>query len=211
VHVIGRAWRGLPLPRKLAAEWGLLSRLRARRYDLLVTLTEHPRGVSLARLLRPRYRVAPDQPGRGRFWRKSFTHLYRLPGNGRRHTVEVNLDAPVRLWRNVGDGTAADPGAMGSWLGIRLRQPGPNRDAIGSILEVRVGDLTLRRELTIGGGHTGGQLGPAHFGLGSATDASVRVTWPDGEVGPWLPVTAGQELVVERGAGEAVPWQPAGD
>ena len=97
VHTVGRAWRGLPLARKLAAEWGLLARLRARRYDLLVTLTEHPRGVSLARLLRPRYRVAPDQPGRGRFWRKSFTHLYRLPGNGRRHTVEVNLDALRRI------------------------------------------------------------------------------------------------------------------
>ena len=97
VHTVGRAWRGLSLPRKLGAEWGLLSRLRARRYDLLVTLTEHPRGASLARLLRPRYRVAPHQPDRGRFWRKSFTHFYRLPANGRRHTVELNLDALRRI------------------------------------------------------------------------------------------------------------------
>jgi heptosyltransferase III len=97
VHTVGRAWRGLPLPRRLAAEWGLLRTLRARQYDLLVTLTEHPRGASLARLLRPRWRVAPHQPDRGRFWRKSFTHLYRLPGNGRRHTVEVNLDALRRI------------------------------------------------------------------------------------------------------------------
>src|SRR5262245_496073 len=97
VHTVGRAWRGLPLPKKLAAEWGLLSRLRARQYDLLITLTEHPRGASLARLLRPRFRVAPHQADRGRLWRNSFTHLYRLPGNGRRHTVEVHLDALPRI------------------------------------------------------------------------------------------------------------------
>lgn len=123
--------------------------------------------------------------------------------------VEVNLDAPVRLWRNVGDGTAAGPGAMGSWLGIRLRQPGPNRDAIGALLEVRVGDLTLRRELTIGGGHIGGQLGWTHFGLGPASKADVRVTWPDGEVGPWIGVDANQFVTLERGAGAAQPWDPA--
>jgi heptosyltransferase-3 len=97
VHTVGRAWRGLPLPRKLAVEWGLLSRLRARRYDLLVTLTEHPRGASLARLLGPRYSVAPEKPSRGRMWRRSFTHLYRLPANGRRHTVEIHLDALRRI------------------------------------------------------------------------------------------------------------------
>ncbi len=97
VHTVGRAWRGFGPARKLAAEWGLLRRLAARRYDLLVTLTEHPRGASLARLLRPRYAVAPEQPGRGRLWRNSFTHLYRLPRNGRRHTVEIDLDALRRI------------------------------------------------------------------------------------------------------------------
>ena len=44
------------------------------------------------------------------------------------------------------------------------------------------------REVTVGGGHAGGQLGPIHFGLGSADEARVRVTWPDGEVGDWMDV-----------------------
>ncbi len=123
--------------------------------------------------------------------------------------VEVNLDAPVRLWRNVGDGTPSSPGAMGHWLGIRLFQPGPNRDAIGALLEVRVGDLTLRRELAVGGGHIGGQLGWTHFGLGPASKADVRVAWPDGEVGPWIGVDANQFVTLERGAGAAQPWDPA--
>jgi ASPIC and UnbV len=82
----------------------------------------------------------------------------------------VNLGAPVRLWRNVGAGDASHPMPMGHWLAVTLRQPGSNRDAIGSWIEVRVGDTTMRRERTVGGGQVGGQLGPTHFGLGpSAT------------------------------------------
>ena len=64
--------------------------------------------------------------------------------------VEVKLDAPVRVWRNVGAGDAAGPTPMGSWLGVRLRQPGANRDAIGALIEVQVGDAILRREVIVG-------------------------------------------------------------
>jgi len=97
VHTVGRAWRAVSLPARLAHEARLLRALRARRYDLLVTLTENPRGAWLARLLAPRWSVAPEQPRRGRLWRRSFTHLYRLPRNARRHVVEVNLDALRRI------------------------------------------------------------------------------------------------------------------
>ncbi len=97
VHTVGRAWRRLAAPARLAAEWRLARALRARRYDLLVALSGHPRGALLARMLRPRYSVAPDEPQRGRAWRGSFTHLFRLPRNARRHMVEVNLDALRRI------------------------------------------------------------------------------------------------------------------
>ncbi len=119
--------------------------------------------------------------------------------------VELNLGAPARLWRNVGTGDAAKPAPMGHWLGVSLSQPGSNRDAIGSWIEVQVGDLTLRRELTVGGGHIGGQLGPTHFGLGPAMEVKVRVQWPDGEQGPWIPVQADRSVIIERGASQAVP------
>ena len=65
-------------------------------------------------------------------------------------------------------------------------------------------DSPLVREVTIGGGHAGGQLGPVHFGLGSADEARVRVTWPDGEVGEWLDVAADQRLRIERGSDQPV-------
>jgi heptosyltransferase-3 len=97
IHTVGRDWRDLGPVNQLRAEWALLARLRARRYDLLVHLTDHRRGATLARLLRPRFAVAPNEPGRDRFWKRSFTHLYELPRGGRRHMVELNLDALRRL------------------------------------------------------------------------------------------------------------------
>jgi hypothetical protein len=62
----------------------------------------------------------------------------------------------------------------------------------------------------VGGGHAGGQLGWIHLGLGAADEAEVRVIWPAGETGPWLPLEAGTRVILERGAAEARTWQPPG-
>ena len=43
------------------------------------------------------------------------------------------------------------------------------------------------------------------------TRAEVRVTWPDGEVGPWLPVEADQVVRIERGATAAAAGEPVGE
>ena len=137
--------------------------------------------------------------------------------------VDLNLDGlldlvtlgygnAVKVWRNVGSGDAGQ--APDGVLARRRdrRSPGPNRDAIGGWIEVRVGDTTLRRELVVGGGHMGGQLGWVHFGIGSADAAEVRVLWPDGEAGPWLAMRRRTSSpIIERGATEARPWQPSPD
>jgi hypothetical protein len=122
--------------------------------------------------------------------------------------VEVNYKEPVKLWRNVGAGDAGRPAPMGNWLGVRISEPEPNPDAIGAWIEVKVGDATLRREITVGGGHLGGQLGWIHFGLGPSSSAQVRIQWPDGQLGPWIPVTANRFEDIARGATSAVTWQP---
>jgi hypothetical protein len=124
--------------------------------------------------------------------------------------VEVNRSANVRVWRNAGSGDAARPGALGHWLAVRLEQPGANRDAVGSWIELRTADGSSQRQLTVGGGHASGQLGWVHLGLGPAGSAELRVRWPDGETGPWLAADADQFVVIERGAPEAVPWTPPG-
>ncbi len=83
--------------RRLAQEWRLLRALRARRYDLLIHLTENPRGVWLAYLLDVPYGVVRDySPRRGWLWHAAFSHRYRVPARPR-HTVEIHLDALRRL------------------------------------------------------------------------------------------------------------------
>jgi hypothetical protein len=122
--------------------------------------------------------------------------------------VEVNRGENVKLWRSVGWGDGASPAPMGNWVAVRLEQPGPNLDAIGSWIEMRIGDHVIQREVTIGGGHGGGQVGWIHFGLGPARGAEIRVIWPDGETGSWLQVGANQLVTISRGAEEAEVWNP---
>jgi heptosyltransferase-3 len=96
-HTVGRNWRNAGTAARFASEWKLFSALLARRYELIIHLCEHPRGAWLARSLGARWSVAPAVPGRGRFWKRSFTHLFPLPKNGHRHQVELNLDALRRI------------------------------------------------------------------------------------------------------------------
>ena len=97
LHTVGRNWRNEDYLARLMQEKELFDRLRARRYNLIVHLSEQPRGAWLARALGVRYSVAPAKVGRGAFWRRSFTHLYALARNGHRHKVEENLDALRRI------------------------------------------------------------------------------------------------------------------
>jgi hypothetical protein len=136
--------------------------------------------------------------------------LVDLNLDGMLDLVVVHREANVSLWRNVGTGDEEQPEPMGGWIAVRLGQPAPNVDAIGAWVEVQVDDRTTAREVTVGGGHVGGKNGWIHTGIGNGDEARVRVTWPDGEIGPWMAVEAGRFVDIERGADEAVPWQPGG-
>lgn len=93
VHSIDRQWKKLGPWAQLRAELGLLGRLRRRRYDLIIHLTEHWRGAWLARLLGARWALTYRVAGRNRFWRFSFSHHVPRANPTRRHTVESHLDA----------------------------------------------------------------------------------------------------------------------
>lgn len=96
LHLIDRRWKKLGPRGQLRAELALIRSLRQRRYDLVIHLTEHWRGVILTRLLRPRYAVAGIYASRqSKWWRKTFSHFY--PIVPRRHMVEVHLDALRRI------------------------------------------------------------------------------------------------------------------
>ncbi|SOC07974.1 VCBS repeat protein [Rhodobacter sp. JA431] len=108
--------------------------------------------------------------------------LVDLNADGLLDLVVMNRRAPMELWRNATQNT-------GHWAEIEPIQAGTNPQAVGAWVELRVGDKVEAQEVTVGGGHAGGMAGPLHFGLGSATQAKVRVIWPDGAVGAWQPVT----------------------
>lgn len=97
IFTVDRDWKKQGWQSQIAHEWKLFRSLRARHYDLIIHLTENPRGAVLALLLGARHSVAREYPSkRGRTWRNSFTHLYQIPSKPR-HTVEIHLDALRRL------------------------------------------------------------------------------------------------------------------
>lgn len=134
--------------------------------------------------------------------------LVDLNLDGRLDLVESFYGASARVWRNAGSagGGDRDGGATAAhWIALRVRQPQPNGDAIGAVVEVRSGDWRQTRELVVGGGHAGGQLGWLHVGLGPAASPEVRIRWPDGELGPWQAVGLDGFSIVDRRSGVS-PW-----
>ncbi len=93
--------------------------------------------------------------------------------DGRLDLVVVNRRSAMELYRNVTPQT-------GNWMQVDLAQPGGNPNAIGAVIEVETPSGMQVLQKLIGGGHGGGQALPLHVGLGSATQAQVRVFWPDG-------------------------------
>jgi enediyne biosynthesis protein E4 len=111
--------------------------------------------------------------------------------------IVVNRWQSAQIWRN----TTKDGG---HWFNVKLAQPAPNLDAIGAWLEVKTGDKIARREIFSGAGHASGQLGWVHMGTGAATEAEVRVIWPDGSEGAWEKLATNAHYVLERGKPAAV-------
>jgi hypothetical protein len=151
---------------------------------------------------------AADAAGILRYERGRGAALVDFNLDGLLDLVVVNYKADAVVWRNVGSGTPEAPASMSHWLALDVEQGGPNRNAIGAVIELRIGHITVTRERTIGGGHVGGQLGWIHIGLGPATDATVRVTWPDGTVGPWMQVPGDGFSIIERDRPTVTPWTP---
>lgn len=94
ILTIGRQWKNLDAFARMQQELRAFASLRARRYDLIIHLTNSWRGAWLVRALRPKYSVAGYSPLRppSRLWAQAFTHLAPSPPFNNRHTVESHLD-----------------------------------------------------------------------------------------------------------------------
>jgi heptosyltransferase-3 len=96
LHLLPRGRQGA-WHERLGAERRLFAALRERRYDLVVHCTDHPRGASLAWLLKPRWSVAFERDAGAWWWKRAFSHLARQPRGTPRATVERHLDLLRRL------------------------------------------------------------------------------------------------------------------
>ncbi len=87
---------------------------------------------------------------------------------------ETNNQGTARLYRN--DSPAGRHG-----LGVALRQPGPNSQAVGAELRLSLGGSVRLQVMLAGRGYLASSPTEAHFGLGSATHAdALDIRWPDG-------------------------------
>ncbi|MEZ5720845.1 MAG: CRTAC1 family protein [Paracoccaceae bacterium] len=138
------------------------------------------------------FREASVEAGVASLARSRGAVLADLNLDGRLDLAVVNRRVPMEVYANT---TATD----GHWLAVDLRQPGPNTRAVGAWLDLRLGDRVIAREVTVGGTHASGVALPEHFGLGDATRAELRVTWPDGAATDWLLVEADCTVRITRG------------
>ena len=142
------------------------------------------------------------------FARARGAALVDLNLDGLLDLVVVNRRENVGLWRNVGAGSGERAAPLGNWIAIRLQDDGANRDGIGAWVDVTLGDRVLTREVTVGGGHAGGQLGWIHVGIGDAEQADIVVRWPGG--GTTGPITVGAKrfAMIGRDASGPEYWTP---
>ena len=140
------------------------------------------------------FREASVAAGVASMHRARGAALSDLNRDGRLDIVVVNRRAPMEVWENAGE--------TGNWVTLLPRQEGPNGFAIGGWVELRDGSGTVRtKELTVGGGHAGGEAGPVHFGLGDAARVDVRMLWPDGTASDWITLEANRHAELWRDGG----------
>jgi hypothetical protein len=111
----------------------------------------------------------------------------------------VNTNAPARLLRNeVGSGR--------HWLGVRLLEGDPPRDAPGAEARLeREGAPPFLRLVRIEGSYASASDPRVVFGLGDSavTSARVSVKWQDGAAETFDDVPAGQYTTLRRGRGRS--------
>ena len=105
--------------------------------------------------------------------------------------VVTQNNGPARLYRN-------DSPSPHHWLRVELRGPAPNRHAVGARVVVEAGGLRQTQWVRAGGHYYSQSEFPLLFGLASAREATVTVTWPDGTQTTRSRCPAGTTVTIAR-------------
>jgi len=96
-----------------------------------------------------------------------------LDNDGRIDVVVNDLDGPAQVLHNELEGA-------GRWLIVSLKGKGGNPDALGAVVTVKAGPLTMTRYVRSGTSYISQDDVRSHFGLGAQPQADVvEVKWPD--------------------------------
>jgi hypothetical protein len=96
-----------------------------------------------------------------------------LDDDGRVDLVLNDLDGPPQVLHNV-----LEP--VGHWLWVKAVGKGKNTSAIGAVVRVKAGSLSMQRLVRSGTSYVGQCDKRQHFGLGANPKADwVEVLWPD--------------------------------
>jgi hypothetical protein len=115
-----------------------------------------------------------------------------LDNDGRLDVVINDLDGSPQVLHNE----LAD---AGHWLLVKLEGEGRNTGAIGAVLTVKTGKLSLRRVVQSGTSYISQDDLRQHFGLGAATRVdSLEVRWPGGSVTTRENVKADQLVTIRQ-------------
>ena len=116
-----------------------------------------------------------------------------IDGDGALDLVVVDIDGPVRVFRNT-----LPPGR---WLAIQPDlAPGRGDSLLETRVAVTAGGRTQVQTYRVSPSYASGSLVPLHFGLGAAESARVEIIWPGGEKQELGTLAAGKTYRVRRGA-----------
>ena len=102
----------------------------------------------------------------------------------------LNLDQPSQLVRN-------DGGNRNHWLNLNLVGTVSNRDAIGTQVVIRTGDMRRVEEKRSTSGYLSQSDPRLHFGLGDRDRVDeIEVRWPGGAVQKLTDVAADQFITL---------------
>jgi enediyne biosynthesis protein E4 len=113
------------------------------------------------------------------------TAVADLEGRGALDLVVVDIDGPVRIFRNqIGD--------RKSWIALDLAPGEDRRTVLGTRVRVTApAGRTQTQTFRVSPSYASGSLVPLHFGLGEETAAAaIEVRWPDGRTQTFRNVAA---------------------
>lgn len=115
-----------------------------------------------------------------------------IDGDGDLDLLIVGCGQQPRLLRN-------DQSLGNHWLRVKLKGQSSNRDAIGALVELRIGDSTQTRRVNPTRSYLSQVELPVTFGLGTADHIDrLTITWPNGKTQVIQQPKVDQHLAVEQ-------------